>query len=262
MPRSKVALIFGSKPNYNSTALKYFLLHLNKLQLYYEFVFPDISGYPFEESEYSSDDLFAYFEGAQRSINFRADYWIFFVTSTISGNYFAASSNNVSFISTDIWDRYLSPPSLFEYLLNTVIGCLLVMQRNPDFNLSFHTDTRGCIFDYNRLKHDNRADIALGYICDEDSDKIKSAMGNDFLTNIQSILNREWIGFISVHGSVAYNLQHIFHFNIEKDSGFNKTFWERARTKFDDLPKDFITILLTSILTAIVTAVLFYFGMK
>jgi len=42
MSRKIVAILPNSPPNYNEEALRYFLLSINKIQKYYEFVFPEI----------------------------------------------------------------------------------------------------------------------------------------------------------------------------------------------------------------------------
>jgi hypothetical protein len=49
MTRLKIIVVFGSKPNFDKDAFKYFFLSLNKLQNTYEFCFPDLVGFPFEE---------------------------------------------------------------------------------------------------------------------------------------------------------------------------------------------------------------------
>lgn len=260
MSRYKVAICLASKPNFDSTAFKYFLLSANQLQSHYEFVFPDIDGYPLNKSSYSSDELCKYTEVAISIKNLKADYFIFVITSKITGNYFSTSYSNISTITTEGWERHFAPPSLFEYLIKSIVCCLLVM--DPKTNLSFHDEVRGCLFDYNRIKSNCRAGVALGYICDEDAEIIEVAYGQSFLSEINNILGHKWIGSLAEVGSIAHNLLHTFHFNIEKDSGFNKTYWQKSKEKLADLPTEFIKILLTAIIASLATIVLIKFGFK
>ena len=49
MARLKIAVIFGTIPNFDKYAFKYFILYVNKIQNTYEFFFPDVMSYPFEK---------------------------------------------------------------------------------------------------------------------------------------------------------------------------------------------------------------------
>jgi hypothetical protein len=66
------------------------------------------------------------------------------------------------------------------------------------------------------------------------------------------MISRSWIGSIDTPESVAYNLRRYFKFNIDKDSGFNKTFWEKARDHLPEAPKEIIVALISALIGAIV----------
>lgn len=246
MSRKKVKLVVGSNPTYDLGAFKYFILNLNKIQNYYEFSFLDLENqeFLFTEEIYSEKDYFT--KIGEKFPNFNEYFILVIVTSTIEGNLFWVVQNNIGIVTTDMWDRYFSPPSLFEYLNHSIIGCLLAME-----GLSSHNDTNGCVLDYTRDKYEDKIDIALGYICDSHKEIIIREKDAEYYRDILKIIERNWIGERNHIGDVAYNLQHIFRFNINKDSGFNKTKIEKMVEYLSEIPKEAL-ITAISILIGIV----------
>ena len=133
---------------------------------------------------------------------------------------------------------------------------------HPSLNLDSHTDTRGCVLDYTRIKADDRIDIALGYICDADCEDIKRQAGEEYLGQMQFLISRKWIGTIDDPGSVAFEMKHLFRFDITRDSGFNKTFWERARAKLDEVPFEVIKLIVGALLAILLAALLVRLGLR
>lgn len=266
----KIALIFGNVPNYEKDAFKYFILELNKLQQTYEFSFPDLMSYPFENKTCTFKTANTAFEDFIHQNSITADYSIAINTCSFDNNYFFKAGDNSAILTTDVWDKYFSPPSLFEYLMHTIITCLLYSKKLPKerkltdemgvINIGSHRDTRGCIADFTRNKSDDRVDILLGYICEEHQKEIEVYYGKQYLNEILIIIDRKWIGSIDEKGTVAYNLKHVFKFDINKDSGFNKTLWEKCQDKFYEIPGNIVGEVLKVLLTAIVTYLLIKYG--
>ncbi len=254
MNRKTVSILLTSEPDYDEFAFKYFLLSLNKIQNCYEFIFPEIRDEVIRDyyragRHYDVNELFDLFEKDVKSAiegysKTKPDCLINVITASFGKNLFFWSEGNVAFITTDTWAKYFSPPSLFEYLSHCIIDSLLFMENK---NLSSHHDTKGCCLDYTYFKKDDRVDIALGYICDECKQEIINGMGKEYFAEIVHIISREWIGNINDFGSTAYNLKNFFSFDINKDSGFNKTFWEKTKDHFHEIPKEIIvgTVALT-----------------
>jgi hypothetical protein len=271
MTRLKIIIVFGSKPNFDKDAFKYFFLSLNKLQNTYEFCFPDFDDYPFDEKITIFQSANQKLEDFVNNTTKNYDHLIGIITSRFDNNYFFNATEESSIITTDIWDKYFSPPSLFEYLLHSIYCCLIYSQKTlPDREISekaksisigSHFDTRGCVADFTRNKFDDRIDIALGYICDEHKAEITEIFGEEYLRETTIILERKWIGNIEEKNSVAYNLKHIFKFDINKDSGFNKTWIDKVKEKFYDLPADLTGEVLKVVLTALLTYYLIKFGL-
>jgi len=260
MSRKIVAILPNSPPNYNEEALRYFLLSINKIQKYYEFVFPEIKDtnnhieYYYSQNYYEIEELFSSYKlHARKNFYFeqKPDYIINIISAIMGDNLFFICRENICFITTNNWERTFSPPSLFEYLLHCIIASLLFM--NDKISISSHRDTRGCCFDYTYYKMDDRVDIVLGYICDACKEKILKAVNRDYLKEIEHIISRQWIGELNQSESVAHNLKKFFNFDINKDSGFNKTAWEKVKEHFYEIPKGIILLIAGAIIGILIT---------
>ena len=271
MKRLKVALFFGTEPNFEYEAFKYFILYVNKIQTIYEFCFPDVrQNYPFGKGKgrVNFDTSHEKLNSFIRTHRLEADHFISIITNSFDNNYFFNARKKTSIITTDIWEKKFSPPSLFEYLLHSIFTCLIYSQNVIEgteltdeqkmIDIGSHKDERGCIADFTRKKHEDRIAIALGYICEEHSNEIETYYGVEYLNQIQFVINRKWIGEINEKESVAFNLKHIFKFNINKDSGFNKKLWDKIKDKFYEMP----STLIGEILKLIITVILTYYFVK
>jgi len=102
-----------------------------------------------------------------------------------------------------------------------------------------------------------KIDITLGYICEKHTEEIIKYYGSEYLKEFQYVIDRNWIGSIKKEGSVAYNLKHIFKFNINKNSGFNKNRWERMKEKISEefykIPGSLLFEILKLVITVLVT---------
>lgn len=210
MNKKSVSILLTSKPNYDEFAFKYFLLSLNQIQNYYEFIFPEVHNNYYIGERYDRDALFNLFEKKvrseiQRYSETKPDYLINVITPSFGPNLFFECRGNLAFITTNTWEKYFSPPSLFEYLLHCIIACLLIM--NGSMDLSPHRDTKGCCLDYTYFKMNRRVDISLGYICDKCKERIINGMSKEYLAEIMRIISRKWLGNVNDFGSVAYNLK-------------------------------------------------------
>lgn len=270
MKRLKIAILFGTNPNFDKYAFKYFILHLNKIQKTYEFTFPDTREFPFEKGIID-------FKTSHEKVNefvlkneLIANHFITIITNSFNNNYFFNATEKTSVITTDIWDKHFSPPSLFEYLLHCIYTCLIYSQVALDdanysdeqmmINIGSHSDTKGCIADFTRQKYDDRVDITLGYICDEHKKEIEIFYGKEYLEDIQNVIERNWIGNKDTINSVAYNLKHIFKFDINRDSGFNKNLWDKIKDRFYEIPGSITGEILKVLLTALLTFYLVKIG--
>ena len=101
----------------------------------------------------------------------------------------------------------------------------------------------------------------LGYVCDEHQTEIKEYYGEEYLTDLKYVIERNWIGDLETKNSPAFNLKHIFKFNIFKDSGFDKTLWDKIKGEFHEIPGTLISEVIKLLLTVIITYYLIKIGM-
>jgi hypothetical protein len=280
MNRIKVTIVYGTEPNFEKDAFEYFILNVNKIQTVYEFSFPDIcdeNGKQIHPKFSNNEKKINFSKSLERIDNFVtekgiiSDYCIAIITKSFENNYFFNAASNSSVITTDIWEKHFSPPTLFEYLLHSIYTCLMyskvvskdkILEKEQlEMNMRSHSDMRGCIADLTRQKYQDRIAITLGHICEEHKEKILQVYGKEYLEQFLYVIGRSWIGEIDEISSVAYNLRHIFKFNINKDSGFNKTWWEKFQSKFYEIPGTLIGDVLKLLITVFLTYFLIKWGL-
>jgi hypothetical protein len=154
--------------------------------------------------------------------------------------------------------------------MHSIITCLLYSKKLPHgrkstkktelLQIACHDETKGCIADFTGDKCDDRVDILTGYICEQHQNQIKMIYGKKYLEEILMVINRKWIGSIEEKGTVAYDLKHVFRFDINKDSGFNKSVWDRCKEKFYEIPGHVAGEVIKVILIAFVTYLLIKYG--
>ena len=253
LARKRVLLSILSKPNFDEYALEYFLLNLNRLQSLYEFAFAEFEEDPWifhPNQSYDLDsllDLFSKQVKPKQSMLEKPTFWINIITSEINGDLFCITNDlNTGFVTTRQLDDFFSPPSIFEYIVHAILASLL--QMDQQFGITSHPEIRGCLMDYTYVKENDRVDIGLGYLCDECKSTIDTKANKQIREELENLASRRWIGNATEFGSVAYNLRHFYRFDINRDSGFNKTLWERARESFS---KASYQILLAAVLAFI-----------
>jgi hypothetical protein len=166
-----------------------------------------------------------------------------------------------SFITTDYWEKYFSPPSVFEYLLQCIIASLIDMK--TDYVIPEHRiETFGSVTDYTRLKVERKASIIIGGIDDNSKELLLDATNQEYVDGVQKILGRSWIGTVKKEDFVAFNLKKYYKYDIDRDSGLKKTSWEKIKDTFIDFPKDTVNLIVKIIIAAVLTALLVSIGFK
>lgn len=252
--RKKVPIVFLNKPNFDELGFKFLVLNLNKLQQCFEFEFPEIDEYSAgEERDYDDASVpLLEFQNYTRTESLEGDYFIGIVTGIIGENLFWVEMVNHAIITTKQWQKHFSPPSVLEYLIHSIIGILIVMS-DEKRTLSSHRPTRGCCLDYTFLKEDDKADIALGYICDNCASEIREKLGEDYLKCFEKMNSMEWLGEVEEMGTVAYDLKKYFKIDLNKDTGFHKTLWDKAKEHLTDVTKAIIIAACSALISVIIT---------
>jgi hypothetical protein len=246
--RKKVSIIFLNKPNYDEEAIKYLILYMNKIQSIFEFEFPATEDNIFSKINTNlRETIFIQLQEIIQESDIFSDYYIFLTTNYIEDNLYWLVMNNKTIVTTNAWQKYFVPPSLFEYILHSIASTLTCMA-GFDFDLGSHNETRGCSLDYTYNKNEKKSDIILGYICDECKTNIINNLGEDYLEAFQKITDLSWLGDIKIRGSVANNLYKYFKVSLDKDTGFNKSYFEKIKGSFETLPKDIILLMISSVI--------------
>jgi hypothetical protein len=255
----RIRMFFLSKPNFNEYACKFMVLNLNKIQDCFRFEFPEMSSYPLSSVEqHQTSNYFGEFSRIIKS-NFpdsaKDDYFIGLTTLGLDSNKFWDKKENMAIITTDSWDRLFTPPSVLEYIIHSIAGSLVQMMSEHEGSqpILSHKETKGCLLDYTYFKEDDKVDISIGDVCDECRLQIVRSLGEEFVSCIGKMASGKWIGEVDSADSVAHGLKKYFKIDLNKDTGFNKTFFEKAKDSFPELPKDIILVLITAGITYIVT---------
>ena len=207
----KISVALERVSSFDETPFKFIILYMNKIQKCIEFSFPDSE---FDEYEYHAH--------------------LVITDAKLEGNYFFISEERRSTITTNAWELLFSPPSLFEYLIHCMITSSIHILSNH--NIRSHSDTRGCQLDFTREKADDRVDIALGHFCVQHKKEIAEELGEEFLDAISKLACLDWIGLKTDETSLAFKMHHYFGMDLKFDSGLKKNWWQRASSKFTELP--------------------------
>jgi hypothetical protein len=267
--RKKCDIFFLSKLDIDKYACKFAILKLNSVQNIFEFEFPDLRKYEMsikdffpEEKFCESKTLFDSFSKLivkylEKSAENKADYFVGITEVGIDKgeDLFWITDKDKAIITTKGWQKNFSPPSVFVYLVQSLASVLVVLSSNAESKTPIHEhqNSRGCIFDYAWDKKDNKVDVSLGYICDECKSLIETALGHQFLSTIEDLCSTKCLGDIETKGSPAYELKKFFRVDIEKDSGFNKTRWEKAKEVLSRWTEQILIGTIGGILIALVT---------
>ncbi len=265
--RIKIGIFFLSEPNFDENALKFMLLSLNKTQDHFQFEFPEIDEkkYPIQSSGPSflrtinpiylkKDNLYDLFPKIKTKCN-SENYYVGIMNVGIESNLFWDCRDNAAIITTDAWERLFAPPSVFEYLIHSIIAAIVQMASETEGSklINSHRETKGCLLDYTYFKEDYKVKIPLGNICDECTKQIMDILGKDYLMSIQKMVSRDWIGEVETVGSIAYEMKKFFRVDLNKDTGFYKSTWSKVKESFSDFPKEILLVVTTVVITSVIT---------
>jgi hypothetical protein len=226
-------------------------------------------------------------EFAQRHSKMNINYWIGITNELIPGHKTWHLDKRIDkqtnpykilwiITSRQNWEKYRSPPSLFEYLLATVFRCALEsLSRELELeddklkNLRFlrHSGhkqvTRGCIFDFTHRRV-SVSIFKLCYCCREKLSSLEESIKKkdpnntiDFIDEVTTILSKKWMGRPTKRDSPLYDLKKIYKYDVDRNSGFNKGFWEKIRDSItDNLAQWTIGTLITGLIGIIITLII------
>lgn len=269
-----------SRLDFDQLACAHLLLQINSIQDLFNFqiLTPGIGnlksirldGLPLDPNR-----MLSWFNGKINEINemdnimnWNIDYWIGITSKGIGQNYFLrigkkeeSPSDKIGMISSELWQRNYSPPSLFEYIAITVFTCGIYFI-NYEFNGSLKPHkTNGCIFDFTYYKPHHRILVSNPTIClyckkkiEQLQVEIQKQTGIDIVLfdGIKEVISRKWMGSLKERDSPIYNLKKNYKYNVDLNSGFYKKPLEKAKENI----KENSIIWLVSGLIGVVTLLL------
>jgi hypothetical protein len=253
-PPRKIAIWFEAEQEFDLLPFTFFVASANAAQQSFQFFFPD----PPEELTYKSAKR--RLDSGKQIFKEAYDVYVFVTASYLDGNLFFKEYGPLVQITTYGWQGNFSPPSVFEYLFHSMMcGTLYALCNDMH---SHHEFTMGCQFEYTRVKEMDRVDIALGFICRDHREILRSQLGEAVLADVESLFKFTWLGVADEHGSVAYKMKDLFNYDLRKDSGYKKNFFERAQANIDTIWFDMAKELFKGLVLIVVAYLLFRFGLK
>lgn len=253
LPR-KIAIWFEAEQEFDLPPFSFFVASANVAQQSFQFYFPD----PPDSLTYESAGQ--RLAAGERIFEDAYDVYVFISASFLEGNFFFVENGPLVHITTHGWQEHFSPPSVFEYLFHSIMcGALYALSNDMHSHEEF---TMGCQFEYTRVKELDRVCIASGFICREHCDIIRTEFGEAVLADVESLFKFGWLGASDEQGSVAYKMKDLFSYDLRKDSGYKKTFFERVQANIDAIWFDIAKELFKGVVLIAVAFLLFKFGLK
>lgn len=261
------------KLEFNQIACAHLLLQMNGIQQSFELQIIKFRKLPNKTQRKNLLEWFdieiSLFEKTKDGEAYGIDYWIAITSEELLENLFlntikiksSTSGKRLWVITSHDWERYMCPPSLFEYICISVFTCILhSIFSQFRYPMSEHKGTKGCIFDWTGHKPHRRILVSNPNLCSWCENRLsnlersiltatgtKSALYQD----VNKILSKEWMGSTEKKESPIYNLKKNYRYDIDRNSGFYKKWWERIRDKIEDHSITAIVTMLGVIATAI-----------
>jgi hypothetical protein len=267
----------NNKPhlNFNQIACAHLLLQMNKVQNIFDFQiirlrFPHQLSY--SPNEYNLKwfaNQISKIENSEEGKMYNIDYWISITSDNIEHNWHYIGEEQANprkaIITSLNWEGVNSPPSLFEYLSISVLMCsLYFINREFYGRLGSHPKliTKGCVYDFTIFKPDRRILVSNPYLCSlcreqmynlEKIIRNKTSSKIELCESINKIIAREWMGDIEKKDSPLYNIKKNYGYDINRNSGFNKKWWETIR---DSIIENTAQWILGTLVSGIITGIL------
>ena len=196
----KIAIWFEGEQQFDLLPFIFFVTSANCAQQKFQFYFPDPpEGLTYKVAEARQKKRQPIFKTDSDEEVFY-DVYVFITSDYMDGNLFFIEYGPLVHITTHGWQENFSPPSVFEYLFHSIMCgamyALTTIHHHEDFNM-------GCQFEYTRIKELDRVDIALGFICQEHREMIRSELGDTALVDVENLFKFSWLGKSEEQGTIS-----------------------------------------------------------
>lgn len=279
--KPRVGVILESLGKYNTPALRYAILRLNRAQSFveYEIVYdlPELHDFIALTSHGETisrrhlKDVATDFEEKVERLQSEPDAdnlprtkcnrYLAVCNCQLDDNYYLIRPNKLKTMRTLMvgsWSAEFAPPSLLEFIIDICVkqGIAEAYGPPPYKMMPTHSSARGCIFDFNGTLDNTRNGVLIGHICQEC--KARLALANPNWEEIDNLIGGKWLGDPSDPFSPFSELQRL-GFRTFKASGVKDTLWQRLREK---LPDQFFGKIIEYVAAGIVLYSLIFLGLN
>lgn len=257
-------------PDFDDSALRYFILSINSFQDAFELEFvpyddQDRFLQPLLTSESvdrpTSGGMLEFWDRENSLFQQVANdydqpeepphYYQIISMAQFRDNYFQTSNGFLSIVALGGWRRSMAPPSILEFIQIFVLRSAL-FALVPE--LTSHLGTRGCVMDFSAKLSDVRQHVLLGYICHECESTIKRRYPN-LVPELREFLSKRWLGDPANPASPAAVVSKLKH-DLFITKGLEPSLLERARMTLIQEGFKQIPTIIGLIVTAIVISLL------
>jgi hypothetical protein len=255
-----------------ATALKVFVLAMNRVQRNFEYEFlptdladplltaldhrraaldrEDIREITRDFPERFGEALLAEMEAYKIGDTRLPNYFVVISKSQFRGGYFNLRTGRTSVIALGDWERSMSPPSIIEFIQTLIVREALA-GICPALAASQHFGSKACICDFSRELADVRLKVLNGFVCSRCREAL-DASGSPFVADeVQFVLSKEWIGDLSSSSSLAGTIQK-FGVNLFVTKGLAPTWKERLMSALrEDGVKELIKLAFAILLAGL-----------
>ena len=275
----RIGVLLGDLGRFNTSALKYLIVHLNTLQRSFEFeVLPMDSRDPLRtllsgrrriDREQVRAQLFAFrertqafllditeqYQLAQRTIPQK---FIVLTLSKFVDYFYGVSVPGVRVLALGDWNRHMAPPSLLEAFVTQTLRHAVGLVC-PSLSRSVHLGTKGCMFDFTDSLDEARYKTLNGFICSE----CRAMFCNDgFGLQLDEIAQASdtsrWLGK-SEDPATPAGIVAKLGYDLFLTRGVSPTVWQKVREALrDEAVKELIKVASALLIAALVV----WFGLK
>jgi hypothetical protein len=259
----RIGIMLSGFGKINLSAFRFLVLKMNSLQNTFEFEFlPLDSNDPFVQSLSSKfeinrnslkGEIPSFLERHQQFLDelnegyklkeMPPDYFVLVSPlACFSDNFYSTRKNQLSVLALGNWKRYMSPPSLLEFIIALILR-EAVSAISPSLRGSIHLGTKGCLFDFTPTLGEVRFKVLNGNICAYCSNALSQDNYPELADELRFILGKEWFGKPSEPMSPA-NITSKLGYDLFTTRGLEATSWEKfVSTLKEEGTKQLITLI-------------------
>lgn len=273
----RIGVLLNGLEEANVDALKYLILHSNRLQNSFQFEFYTLPNEDALLSLLRSKDLvdrttvksqipsfygrcMTHLTREVRDYGLQEPpptYFIIVSLARFMDEFYSTRKGNVSVLALGNWERQMAPPTIFEFLF-TLVMREAVAAISPSLRGSVHLGTKGCLLDFTANLPEARYKVLGAFVCAH----CRSCLDQDRLSHLKqlipSLLDKKWLGISSEAGTPASIIAKLGH-DLFATKGLQATWLEKS---LSTLREEGVKQIITVIGVVLAAGLIAYFGLK